>query len=287
MKWILFTLLLFSLEVAAQPPPTAKVIQWVMTDFPPFLILASQDAEVDIQKAQGPFAEAYRELVRSLPQYEHKFVRASFMRAEKLFSAQKHFCTLLLQETPDRARYLIFGTEVARALPIGLVVPTSSLDKVKKFQSNDGVDLEALTHSEGFRLGVVQGRSYSRKIDPIVDKSQESFKLVSDRAIGGLFSMLEKKRVDGVLAYYLEKLDHDKIKGSSKELTYLSIKQAPPFISVRASCEKSLWGEAMIKEISHVVVEKKIRKKIYDFFLISLPEDMKKKFRDIYQGPPN
>lgn len=287
MKWILCILLFSSREVVAQTPPASKVIQWVMTDFPPFLILPSQESEVDIQKAQGPFAEAYRELVRSLPQYEHKFVRASFTRAEKLFASQKHFCTLLLQETQDRARYLIFGTEVARALPIGLVVPTASLESIKKFQSEAGVDLEALTHGEGFRLGVVQGRSYSEKIDPIVDKSQESFKLISDRAIGGLFSMLEKKRVGGVLAYYLEKLDHDKIKGSSKELTYLSIKQAPPFISVRASCEKSPWGEATIKEISHIVVEKKIRKKIYDFFLISLPEDMKKKFRDIYQQAPH
>lgn len=281
--WIAILIFLLGGSVSATEKTDAETIQWAMTDFPPFILLSSDDANVDIQKSQGPFAEIYRELVRSLPQYKHKFVRASFLRAERLFLSRRHFCTLLLQDTPERARYLIFGAEVARALPIGLVMSSGSYSKFQQYETPQGMELAKLVHVGEFRLGVVQGRSYSNKIDEVILKAKDSYRHVSDQAVGGLFAMLEKNRLDGVLSYYLEEWDHRKGRDSTS-LKYLPVKEAPAYISVRASCEKSTWGEATIKEISKVVVEKNVRSRIYDYFQKSLPKEMRGKVREIYRG---
>ena len=269
--------------VSAVETPQAETIQWAMMDFPPFIVLSSDGAAVDIQKSKGPFAEMYRELVRSLPQYNHKFVRASFPRAERLFLSGRHFCTLLFQDTPERANYLIFGAEVARTLPIGLVMSPATYRKFQRYETPGGMELTKLVQAGEFRLGVVQGRSYSPKIDEVIAKAQGSFRHVSDQAVGGLFSMLEKNRLDGVLSYYLEEWDHRKGRDSAA-LRYLPVKEAPAYVSVRASCEKTPWGEATIKEISKVVVEKNVRGRIYDYFQESLPKEMRGKVRDIYRG---
>nr|BFD58778.1 hypothetical protein CKG001_08850 [Bdellovibrio sp. CKG001] len=276
-------ILLVNCSIFAAEKPGAETIQWAMTDFPPFILLSSDGAKVDIQKSQGPFAEIYRELERSLPQYKHTFVRASFLRAERLFLSGRHFCTLLLQDTPERARYLIFGAEVARALPIGLVMSSTSYNRFQQYETSEGMELAKLVQRGEFRLGVVQGRSYSNKIDEVILKAKDSYRHVSDQAVGGLFTMLEKNRLDGVLSYYLEEWNHRKGQGSNL-LKYLPVKEAPPYISVRASCEKTPWGEVTIKEISKVVVEKNVRGRIFDYFQKSLPKEMRGKVREIYRG---
>lgn len=281
--WMAILILLPGGSISAAEKSGAETIQWAMTDFPPFILLSSDGANVDIQKSQGPFAEIYRELVRSLPQYEHKFVRASFLRAERLFLSHRHFCTLLLQDTPERSRYLIFGAEVARALPIGLVMSSGSYSKFQQYETSEGMELAKLVLTGDFRLGVVQGRSYSNKIDEVILKAKDSYRHVSDQAVGGLFAMLEKNRLDGVLSYYLEEWDHRK-GGNTSVLKYLPVKEAPAYISVRASCEKTPWGKATIKEISKVVVEKNVRGRIYDYFQKSLPKEMRGKVREIYRG---
>ncbi|UXR65174.1 TIGR02285 family protein [Bdellovibrio bacteriovorus] len=281
--WIATLMSMVGSWVLAVEKPKTETIQWAMTDFPPFILLSSDGANVDIQKSQGPFAEIYRELVRSLPQYEHKFVRASFLRAERLFLSHRHFCTLLLQDTPARSHYLIFGAEVARALPIGLVMSPGSYSKFQQYETADGMELTKLVQAGDFRLGVVQGRSYSNQIDRLIVRAKDSYRHVSDQAVGGLFVMLEKNRLDGVLSYYLEEWDHRKGREAGA-LKYLAVKEAPAYISVRASCEKTPWGESTIKEISKVVEEKNVRSRIYDYFQKSLPKEMRGKVREIYRG---
>lgn len=281
--WVLLHLLFFWEPSASAEATTEDYIQWVMTDFPPLILLESTKFEVDIKKAQGPFAEVYQDITAALPQYRHKFVRASFLRAERLFSSHRHYCSLLLQETPERSQFLIFGAEVARALPIGLVMSKSSYEKFKKYQTSQGMDLLKLI-TEGFRLGVVGGRSYTKDVDKIVKSAKGSFSQVSDKAVGGLFTMLEKDRLDGVLAYYLEQRDFEKTAGEVK-FHYVAIKQAPLYIAVRASCEKSPWGERALKDISEVVEGQKVKKKMYQYFLTHLPEEMKKEVHEMYRAP--
>lgn len=269
---------------AIEPPPQKPAIQWIVNDFPPFLVLSGEGMMVDISQAKGPFASIYQEIERALPGYSHRFVRVSFTRAEKLFSGQGGYCTVLLQKTKEREKFLIFGDELARAFPVGLVVHTKGTPGIRDDQKD--VDLKELLATGKFRLGVIQSRAYTQQIDDILSHSGHATKIVGDSAMGNLFLMLEKKRVNGVLAYALEKTDYERNNIAVPALKFLNVKNMPNHISVWASCEKSLRGEQILKDLTRAVREKNVKGKIYKYFMQELPPDMKKSYRDLYDTPP-
>lgn len=266
--------------LAIEPPPTRPAIQWIVIDFPPFLILSGDDIEADIASAQGPFAGMYRELEKALPSYQHRFVRVSFTRAEKLFSGQKGYCTILLQKTPEREKILYFGDELARAFPVGLVVPAST-----RGMANDQAEVDLKEILQGkFRLGVIQDRAYAPVVDEVLSSNSQATKIVGDRAMGNLFLMLEKKRLDGVLAYYLEMTEYQRNNEGVPPLKFLKIKNAPDYITVWVSCEKSAWGAKTLQDINKAVRDKKVQGQIFQYFMHALPPQMKKNFQELY-GP--
>lgn len=281
---LLFSLLLTGIGpvMAIEPPPALPTIHWIVNDFPPFLVLPAgeQEMDVNIREAKGPFAGIYRELMEAMPRYQHRFIRVSFLRGERLFRSHKGYCTILLQKSPERDEYLYFGDEIARSFPVGLVTLEEAEKNLPKVAGE--VDLEALLAAGPFRLGVVQGRSYSQAVDRVLAGSKVATRIVGDRATGNLFLMLEKKRVDGVLAYYLEMADYRKETLAPASVRFTAIKGLPPFISLWPSCERSPWGGQTLKEVSKAVKEKKVKAKIYQFFMQELPPSMRKPFREFY-----
>lgn len=268
-----------SMQLTWAEPTSTKdkdVIHWVVNDFPPFLQLNSEKMEVDIQKARGPLAEMYQDLAQYLPQYQHHFLRIPFARAEKIFTEKKQYCTLLLQETKERAQHLIFGEEVARTLPAGLVVLETSSLRLKNFMNaEEEVDL-AKALSAGFRVGFVQGRAYSPQTDELIVSTPSSFKLVTDRAAGSLFVMLNAGRLDGVLAYSPEKNAFENDHPDAHKTVFYKLKQAPELISLKASCEKSPWGEATLKNIAKIVKERRFKKRAHQYLVSILPAQQRK-----------
>lgn len=268
--------------MAIEPPAALPTINWVVNDFPPFLVLPAgeQEMDVNIHEAKGPFAGIHRELMAAMPRHQHRFVRVSFLRGERLFRSHKGYCTILLQKSPDREQYLHFGEEIARSFPVGLV----TLDEGERVppKGTAEVDLENVLAVGQFRLGVVKGRSYSVALDRLLAKANVATRIVDDKAMGNLFLMLEKKRVDGVLAYYLEMADYRKETLAPSSVRFTPIKGLPPFISLWPSCEKSPWGAQTLKEVGKVVKEKKVKTKIYQFFMQELPPPMHKPFREFY-----
>lgn len=265
-------------------PSGRPVIHWVASDFPPFLVLPDDSSmNIDINKARGPFAAIYRELVQALPHYEHRFVRVTFRRAEIFFAARKGYCTIQLQKSAERKRFLSFGEELARSFPVGLVIHARGTPGVQAGKKD--IELAGLLRRPLFRLGVMEGRSYSQKIDDILSQSRRTARIVGDGAMGNLFLLLEKKRLDGILAYYLEMTDYQKNNEGVPPLRFLKLKEAPDHISVWASCEKTPWGDAVLKEVNQAIRYKNLRKRIQEFILNELPGAMKKDFQRLYEAP--
>lgn len=269
-------------QLPVNPMKEEKTIQWVVNDFPPFIVLGSEKTEVNIETAKGPIAEMYQELEKSLPQYKHRFMRVPFLRTQKLLEDKKNFCTLLLQETPERTQFLVFGEEVGRTLPAGLVVKSGV--PAKYILDQGEIDLEKTIKQGGFRVGVVSGRSYTKDVDDILRRNQVNFRLIGDQAAGSLFKMLSSGRVDGVLAYFLEKANYDAGNaGTISDLKFIPIKQASPAVLLKASCVNSPWGVARLKDISTVVKQKHFKDKSLKFLLSNLPKDQKEEYLKLYK----
>lgn len=279
--------------VTATTPATAKAsgsgaedktITWVLNDFPPFIALNSNDREVDVQKAQGPIAEMYQELVVALPQYQHRFIRVPIKRAENFFQKRRQACTLLLQETPERSKYLTFGEEVAVSLPVGLI--TLQDFSRKNVTSQSALDLTKLLQSHQFRLGVVRGRSYSGDVDALVQRTRNSYSVVSDGTVRNLLMMLKAQRVNGVLAYYLEMAEFERTQGFGLAFQFSKVSEAARKTQIRASCEKSPWGQATLKDISSIVKKRKFKLKAHHFLLSVLPAERRSEYQQLYKSQP-
>ncbi|XGC81706.1 TIGR02285 family protein [Bdellovibrio bacteriovorus] len=286
---MLFSILVFTIALAAVDVPQVpvvpsddeKTIQWIVNDFPPYLVLNSNKTEVDMSKAKGPLAEAYRLLDSGLPQYKHKYLRVPFVRMQKIIESKKPFCSLMFQETPARAQFLQFGEEIGRTIPAGLVVKSGA--KAKYAVDGGKVDLAKTLQLGSFRLGVVAGRSYSPEVDEILQRNQVSFRLMTDQAVGGLFQMLDAGRLDGVLAYYLEKSSIGVGEDAKTKFKFIPVKQSTEAIILKASCVKTPWGTARLKDINPVIREKKFKDISLKHVLAMLPEQERKEYLELHR----
>lgn len=266
-------------------PPDEKTIQWLIHDLPPVLVLTSDSLNVDLEKAQGPVAGMYKKLSNSLPQYEHRFLRIPFIRAEKLLREKKQFCTLLLQENEVRRELLSFGAEVAIAPPPGMITLKVTAKNHLVWELGQ-VSLQKTLGSGNFQLGVVKGRFYSPELNPILAGSHKSFNFVSDGSAGNLLSMLAKGRLDGVLGYYFEMTDYEQKHPGSPLLQFSRVKEVPEFTVIRASCEKTAWGEKALSAISKAVKEEKFKEVSHQYLLSVLPPERRKEYQKIYDSRP-
>lgn len=280
--------LIFATEAAfaapqALNPANEKTIQWLVHDLPPAITLDSDKLEVDIEKATGPIAEMYQILSQSLPEYQHRYLRIPYIRAEKLMREHKQFCTLLLQENESRRQFLTFGEEVAVNIPPGIVMLRGTAgpkDLSPAFSVVDAVS------KKDFRLGVVKGRYYSPELQGFLKTDKKSYNFVNDGSVANLFAMIGKSRLDGVLAYYFEMAEFERRHPRAPALEFVPIKEATDLSVIRASCEKTAWGEKALKSISKVVKEKKFKHLSHEFLLSVLPTERRKEYQKIYDTLP-
>ncbi|KYG61544.1 hypothetical protein AZI86_17710 [Bdellovibrio bacteriovorus] len=266
-------------------PPDEKTIQWLIHDMPPAIVLNSDDLLVNLEKAAGPIAGMYKSLSQALPQYHHRFLRIPFVRAEKLLREKKQFCTLLLQENEARRHFLTFGEEVAITLPPGLIALKSTPD-TKFVLDHAQVSAKKTLDAGPFQLGVVKGRFYSPELETVLKGNKKSFNFVSDGSVANLLSMLGKGRLDGVLGFYFEMTDYEQKHPHTPEMQFFRVKEAPEFTTIRASCEKTAWGEKTLKAVSKVVKDKNFKDIAHQYLLSTLPSDRRKEYQKIYDSRP-
>ena len=239
-------------------------ISWVLLNFPPMMRLEiDREGEIDIAQASGPMADLQRELVKALPQYKHLYKVVTYPRAQKLFESHGGYCTIMFLENKDRSEYLYFGDTIAMATPPGLVTHKKNEALLKISEQNQLVDLEQLLRTQDFQIGLVSGRSFSPRIDAaLVDPKKPVFKMVIYEAMGSLFKMLNAKRVDGVLAYYMELAEEQERNPAAGDLRFYQLKQDHKTISLPVSCEKSPWGKKTLGQISVAVKDEGVKQKL-------------------------
>lgn len=241
-----------------------KSIHWILLDFPPFVDIGHKnDDEIDFTKVTGALADIQRELVKNLDSYQHSFHVVSFQRAEKLFMSHKQYCTILFLKTPEREKYMIFGDRIASTFPPGIVMHKSKRNPPSSLHEELSVlDLGEIL-KDSFRLGIVKGRAFSPEIDKIIKQSKvPTQQLVANKAIGSLFKMLIANRLDGVISYYMEFINEQEQNPAAADLRFHLIKHNQNRLHLPVACERSPWGEKMVKLISQVAKKPTMQKKI-------------------------
>lgn len=246
---------------AVQPE---KKISWVLLNFPPMMKLnIDREGEIEINDAVGPMADLQRELVKALPQFKHQYKVVTYPRAQKLFESHGGYCTIMFLENPERSQYLYFGENIATATPPGLVIHKKNETLLKVSDANRLVDLEQLLKTQNFQLGIVSGRSFSKRIDAVlVETKKPVFKMVIYEAMGSLFKMLSANRVDGVLAYYMELAEEQARNPEANDLRFYQLKQDHKTISLPISCEKSPWGKKTLGNIGVAIRDENVKQKL-------------------------
>ena len=256
----IFTLMILA---SSQARAEAEEISWVLLNFPPLMRLdLNKEGETNMDHASGPMAELQRELVKALPQYKHRYQVVSFRRAKKLFESKGGFCTILFLENKDRSEYLYFGDSIATTIPPGLITHRKNEARLN-VKPGSYVDLEQLLKTQDFQLGVVNGRSFSPRIDEAMGGSRKPvYQMVINEAMGSLFKMLNSERVDGVLAYYLELAEEQERNPASRDLQFYQLKQDHTSISLPVSCERSQWGKKTLGKVSLAVKDESVKAKL-------------------------
>lgn len=269
-------------------PPTKKTIQWMIHELPPFIYTSSNGAVLSAEQLHGPLGGLFKILANSMPEYDHRFVRFPLLRVTKFLKERKQICSLVLVETAERRQYLYFGEELTAGLPFGLItLQSGSAHKyVLANSSTDEVTLQQTLEKKRFRLGFVNGRYHPPALTPLLQKSPYSYGFHGDGSIGKLFSMLQAKRIDGVLGVYLEMAEFEKNNPGSEKMQFFRIKEAPEFTALRVSCEKTPWGKRAVKDISKLVREKNFRGLTHDYLMAHLPSERRKEYQRIYESRP-
>lgn len=269
---------------ASEDVPQENRISWVLLNFPPMMKLEiDREGEIEISHAKGPMADLQKELVKALPQYKHHYKVVTYPRAQKLFESQGGYCTIMFLENPERAEYLYFGENIATATPPGLVINKKNEAILKLTGSNRLVDLEQLLKTQNFQLGIVNGRSFSKRIDAVLTETKKPvFKMVIYEAMGSLFKMLLANRVDGVLAYYMEVAEEQARNPDAADLRFYQLKEDHKTISLPISCEKSPWGKKTLSQIAVAIKDEGVKQKLSVLIKQSLITDLPKHS----EGPP-
>lgn len=259
------TLIFWDSGVKAEVASAAdNEISWVLLNFPPLMKLQiDREGEIDISQAVGPMADLQQELVKALPQYKHLYKVVTYPRAQKLFESHGGYCTIMFLKNIERSQYLHFGETIATATPPGLITHKKNEPLLKISAHDHLVDLEQLLKTQNFQLGVVSGRSFSQRIDSaFVNTKKPVFKMVIHEAMGSLFRMLIAKRVDGVLAYYMELAEEQARNPAASDLRFYQLKQDHKTISLEVACEKSPWGKKTLEHISVAVKDEAVKQKL-------------------------
>lgn len=239
-------LFLFSTLCAAED----TTLTWYQKDFPPYIIVKGP------MKGKGIDDQIMQYTIKRLPDYEHGFEEANYLRITNDLKNQRHAITTPIFKTSVREKFMFYsGIPSYLVLPNGLIINRSDKKKFKPFILSDGsLDIEAFCSSKRYVIGVASERSYAGILDDMIRKHKGSGILYERPAAEylGIFSMLQAKRIDAVFGFPVEV----KYFGLEKDLETLRVSRMVPSIPVYFGVPKNEWGKELADRLN-VILKKK------------------------------
>ncbi|WP_390618338.1 hypothetical protein [Maricurvus nonylphenolicus] len=240
-----------STSEAPQPiSQDAKIIYWVKPAFEPLYIAAGP------LRDRGAGDLVIADLERHLPQYDHRVMRANYIRLMGELRRGHNVCAIL-HYTPERETYTHYSDMLLLIPSYQIYSSVGSIDKLKHHQGwlegNLGFE-PLLANSPKLRMALTPGHSYGKERDNIIGRYREQLNIV--RGYAGhetLLKMLMAMRLDVILElpwvinHYQKQFGID-----PAQLHKVTLNDVPAFEPVYIVCPKNPWGKAVVTAVNGI-----------------------------------
>nr|WP_316642573.1 TIGR02285 family protein [uncultured Roseateles sp.] len=248
-RWLCLGLASLALTLPAGARATeapGKLIEWNVSDWPPFFVFQQGQLPQTAQDLGGGAIDGFLRLViERMPQYQHRFVSMTGARAEVERKAGRGLCSASSMRTPERLKERYF-TPAMPTLPVQLVLRRERLQLLAGGKGS--VSLQQLIRRDDVQGLVMSNRQYGQTLaewlKPAPDSNLRT--MVAPRA-GNLLTMLAAGRMDYTLEYPMIVEYH--LRNRGPELVTLPIDELgePPLGYF--SCTRNAWGKVVIADI--------------------------------------
>jgi uncharacterized protein (TIGR02285 family) len=242
------------LAADAAAPAADPVIEWNMMDWPPFIVFKDGQLPLSADELGEGAIDGYLRLVLArLPQYQHRFVSMTGLRAEIERKAGRGLCSPSSMRTPERLKERYF-TPAMPTVPVHLVLRRERLQAIAGGKGS--VSLQQLTRREDVQGLVMSARYYGSTVADWVKPAPDSNvrAMVAPKA-GNLLTMLSASRMDYTLEYPMVVEYYQRSQGKPGELVSLPIDEVGEPPVGYFSCTRNPWGRAVIGDIDRALRE--------------------------------
>lgn len=191
-----------------------------------------------------------------LPQYQHKTMRANYIRVISELRRSSKVCAVL-HKTPEREEFSHFSNPLVIIPSYQVYIHSSEKEQFENLPGwNEGkVSLNDLLSSRmGLRMAQTPSHSYGEDRDKIIRKNRKNLDIVYGYAgQKSLIKMLLAKRVDLILEFPWVVNHHlPGLKVKSSQLHKILLADVPSNQLAFIACPKSPWGKRVITALNNI-----------------------------------
>lgn len=245
LAWILGAALCVPCAQASEERP---VINWMVADWPPVMILKDGRAPAGPSDlGDGVVDRMLIDLTRRLPRYEHRFQLSTTRRTWHSMALGEPLCQASAFATPERER-LAYFTPAILMPPVALVVRRELAAQISP--QGAAVDLQQIMLRPDLQGRLESSRSYGASLDALVGQ-QIPREPVSN--IGQMAQLVSKGRVDYTLEYAVT-VEYWRRQGQlSQPLVALPLRVGGDWAVAQVACTRSPWGREVIAAVDGAV----------------------------------
>lgn len=269
---------LLAAGAVASAQGAAPTITWLVIDYPPYSILHGRDAGQGIADSLVQLLDAH--LVGWTSRHEPGDPATIMARMK----AGERVCSVPYIRTPERERVLAFSLPAMISPPVAITVRRRQL---ASFGGGAPVSLESLLDNPRLRLAVALGRSYSPRIDSVLEGHRAAPNVYWRRGpdvYSGLFDLLAKGSVDYILGLPEEALYLARQHGMEGELTNVPLVESSDYLVGHVVCPNNAWGRHMATIIDAILVAQRSTPAYRQLMERWVDDGMKQQFRRQYDA---
>jgi uncharacterized protein (TIGR02285 family) len=222
-------------------------ITWLITNWPPWMILEGDD------RGTGRFNHILDLAQKNLTQYRHRTVNMNWSRVWFEIKEGKHICNIFAYKTEEREHIAYFSEPHTFVLPNAIIMKH---DKIKKLDNPKSYSVVKLLGDKRFKGIIEKTRSFSYKLDGILEKHISGSNLIRKSAKPESFiKMIDANRIDYTIEYPVVAAYFDQKYCLNKGfLSSILIEELPLYNTVCVACPKNEWGQLKVIFGSYCIV---------------------------------
>ncbi len=222
----------------------ADAVTWMHADFPPLRIVEGPYA------GQGPSDMIHDLMRREMPDLDHHVLTANLSRTMNWMKQGEKVLAVGIIPNPERDAIMQYS------MPCVLVPPACLVVRAGSAGVGQGGRVSLRDFVSGKILGVAVDRSYGPEVDAVLRTAPDPSRIVAhtgSNLLGSLLDMLQRGRVDGVLAFPFEATYVARMKGSENAFSIVPLSEALVPVVGRVAAPRTAWGTEMIGRVNAVL----------------------------------